>query len=251
MNNLVNESLAQIVRNNYRTAKVLEKFHLDFCCKGKRSLQQACDENKVAMNEVVTELEAVLSAGAPVIDFDKYTPSALIDYIVETHHTYVRNEMPQLYEWLKRVASKHGGRHPEMLKVFDCFAAIKEELELHMQKEELILFPRIKELERLENEGITDTSINSSYFTAPIKMMEQEHDHAGALMEEIRAVTGNYALPADACTTYRISFASLQGFEADLHQHVHLENNVLFPKTVAMTERLNSYGSSCSCALPH
>jgi regulator of cell morphogenesis and NO signaling len=238
MNKLANESLASIVRTNHRAANVLEKYHLDFCCKGKRSLQQACEENNVPVDEVVQTLEDVLKAGNPLVDFDKYSVTALIDYSVQTHHAYVLNEMPQLYAWLQKVASRHGERHPEMLKVFDCFVSIKEELEQHMQKEELVLFPRIKELDKMEKEGLKNLSVNTAYITAPVTTMEQEHEHAGELMEDIRILTNNYTPPADACTTYRLSFASLQAFEADLHQHVHLENYLLFPKAVDLIERL-------------
>ncbi|MBI1779965.1 MAG: iron-sulfur cluster repair di-iron protein [Sphingobacteriales bacterium] len=238
MNNLANESLAKIVKSNFRTASVFEKYHLDFCCKGKRSLQQACDENHVSVNEVVSTLEEVIAGGNPIVDFDKYTVSALIDYIVNTHHAYVLNESPQLYTWLQKVAAKHGERHPEMLKVFSLFHEVKEELMHHMQKEELVLFPRIKELETLEKEGAHAIGRNHTYITAPVSMMEQEHEHAGELLEQIRILTSNYTPPADACTTYRLSFASLQAFEADLHQHVHLENNLLFSKAIALIEKL-------------
>lgn len=240
MSELINESLAQIVRSNHRTASIFEKYHLDFCCKGKRSLLQACEENHLPVNEVVLVLQTVLSSASPIVEFEKYSLSALVDYIVDTHHAYLLNEMPQLYAWLQRVASKHGGRHPEILKVFDLFSTIKEEMEHHMQKEELVLFPRIKELEKLEKEGWKNSSVNISYVTSPVQMMEQEHEQAGAILEEIRNLTNNYTPPADACTTYRISFASLQAFEADLHQHVHLENNILFPKSIALIERLTA-----------
>jgi regulator of cell morphogenesis and NO signaling len=118
-----------------------------------------------------------------------------------------------------------------MLKVFELFAAIKEEMELHMQKEEVILFPRIRETENLVKEG-KEIIINSTYLQAPINMMEQEHDHAGSMMAEIKKLTNNYEPPVDACTTFRLSFAALQAFELDLHQHVHLENNILFPKAL-------------------
>ncbi len=120
-----------------------------------------------------------------------------------------------------------------MLKVFDLFTAVKEEMEMHMQKEETVLFPRIKELEKQLAAG-NKNNLNITYLKSPIIMMEQEHDHAGAAMAEIRQLTNNYNLPADACTTYRLSFAALEAFELDLHQHVHLENNILFPKALQL-----------------
>ena len=141
--------------------------------------------------------------------------------------------MPQILSYLQKVASKHGERHPELLKIFELFAAVKEEMEQHIQKEELILFPRINEMEKMVSEG-TEIRINHTYLQAPINMMEQEHDHAGEMLAEINKLTNNYNPPADACTTYKLSFAALQAFEMDLHQHVHLENNILFPKALQL-----------------
>ena len=141
--------------------------------------------------------------------------------------------MPQILAYLQKAASKHGERHPEMLKVFELFAAVKEEMEQHMQKEEQVLFPRIQETEKWVNEG-KEMLINHTYLQAPVHLMEQEHEHAGALMAEINTLTDNYHPPADACTTYKLSFAALQAFEMDLHQHVHLENNILFPKALQL-----------------
>jgi regulator of cell morphogenesis and NO signaling len=148
--------------------------------------------------------------------------------------------MPAIASYLQKVASKHGGHHPEMLKVFEIFMAVKEEMEQHMQKEEVVLFPRIKELEKQIGIG-NQPRINITYLKAPITMMEHEHDHAGATMADIRKLTSNYNLPADACTTYRLSFAALEAFELNLHQHVHLENNILFPKSLKMFNATGEY----------
>lgn len=235
MNNLSTKSLAQIVNSNHRAASVFEKFHLDFCCKGKRTLQQACTESDLVIDNVVAELEMLEGShnNSETIDFAKMTLTQLSEYIVLTHHSYVKNEMPAILGYLEKVTSKHSDRHPELKKIFQLFAAVKEELEHHMQKEELVLFPRIKDIEQQLAEG-KEIVINSTYLLSPISMMEQEHDHAGSMLAEIRELTNNYQPPADACTTYKLSFASLQAFELDLHQHVHLENNVLFPKALKM-----------------
>ena len=147
--------------------------------------------------------------------------------------------MPQIFAYLQRVSSKHGDRHPEMYKVFEAFNAVKEEMEEHMKKEELILFPRIKSLETLITEK-TELKLNITYLQAPINMMEEEHEQAGKLLAEIRELTNNYAPPDDACTTYRLSFAALKAFELDLHQHVHLENNILFPKAIDLFKKTSS-----------
>ena len=234
MENLISLSLAQIVNNNHQAASVFEKYHLDFCCKGKRSLEQACTEQQLSISEVTEDLENVFTRdnSNTTIDFEKMSLTQLADYIVQTHHAYVKNEMPQIHVYLQKVSSKHGERHPELYKIFQTFAAVKEEMEGHMKKEELILFPRIKELQKLADNENGQLQLNISYLQSPITVMEQEHDHAGNLLNDIRILSNDYFPPQDACTTYRLSFAALKAFELDLHQHVHLENNILFPKAI-------------------
>lgn len=235
MEELMTKSLAQIVNSNHRAANVFEKYHLDFCCKGKRTLEQACTESEIKVEEVLSELgktEQSNSSSIP-INYNSMSLAKLIDYIIATHHSFVKKEMPVILGYLERVATKHGDRHPEMKKVLELFAAVKEEMEHHMQKEELVLFPRIKEIERQLAEG-KEIVINSTYLLSPINMMEQEHDHAGTMLAEIRELTLNYNPPIDACTTYRLSHATLEAFEQDLHQHVHLENNILFPRALLL-----------------
>jgi regulator of cell morphogenesis and NO signaling len=238
MNELKTKSLAQIVNENYQAASVFEKYHLDFCCKGKRSLLQACEEGKLSTDELVAALQEAVNANdnAVPVNFSLLPLSQLADYIVSTHHEFAKKEMPQILAYLQRVASKHGSRHPEMAEVLGLFMALKEEMEYHMEKEELTLFPRIKELERQINAG-ADLNFSINYVQAPVQVMEQEHDHAGGILAEIRELTRQYNLPADACTTYRLSFAALEAFEKDLHQHVHLENNILFSKAIELFKK--------------
>jgi len=226
-------SLAQIVNNNHQAASIFEKYHLDFCCKGKRSLEQACTEQQLSLLKVTEDLENIITKNNnSTVDFEKMNLTQLVDYIVQTHHAYVKNEMPQIYAYLHKVSSKHGERHPELYKIFQTFSAVKEEMEGHMKKEELILFPRIKELQKLADNENANLQLNITYLQSPITVMEQEHDHAGNLLNDIRILSNDYTPPQDACTTYRLSFAALKAFELDLHQHVHLENNILFPKAI-------------------
>lgn len=244
MEELMTKSLAQIVNTNHRAASVFEKYHLDFCCKGKRTLEQACTESELKIEEILSELEKTEqgnSCSVPV-NYEKMSLSQLTSYIIATHHSYVKKEMPAILGYLQKVASKHGGLHTEMIKVLEIFSAVKNEMEHHMQKEEVILFPRIKETERQLAEG-TEIIINNTYLLSPISMMEQEHDYAGSAMAEIRQLTNNYNPPDDACTTYKLSLAALNTFELDLHQHVHLENNILFPKALKL------FGEPNQCSL--
>jgi len=241
MENLNSLSLAQIVNSNHKAASVFEKYHLDFCCKGKRSLQQACFEQQLQLNDVVNDLETVFEEkGNGKTDFQEFSLSRLCDYIVNTHHAYVKSELPQIYAYLLKVSSKHGERHPELYKIFDAFAAIKEEMENHMKKEEKILFPRIQEIEKAFESNNAFIQLSLTYLQGPIIVMEQEHDHAGSLLNDIRILSNNYTAPQDACTTYRLTFAALQAFEIDLHQHVHLENNILFPRAIALFKKLET-----------
>jgi len=242
MGNLISLSLAQIVKNNHKAATVFEKYHLDFCCKGKRSLEQACTEQQLSLSQVTGDLENIFTKdnNRAAIDFEKMNLTQLSDYIVQTHHAYVKNEMPQIYAYLQKVSSKHGERHPELYKIFQTFAAVKEEMEGHMKKEELVLFPRIKELQKLADNENAQLQLNIGYLQSPITVMEQEHDHAGNLLNDIRIFSNDYTPPQDACTTYRLSFAALKAFELDLHQHVHLENNILFPKSISLFENLQT-----------
>ena len=234
-------TLAQIVNSNHKAATVFEKYHLDFCCKGKRSLAQACTEQQLTLSEVTGDLQQVFAnAGNGKLEFEKMSLTQLCEYIVQTHHAYVKNEMPQIFAYLQKVTSKHGDRHPELNRIFQTFAAVKEEMEGHMKKEELILFPRIKELEKIASVDNGQFQMNIGYLQSPINVMENEHDHAGTQLNEIRILTNDYTAPQDACTTYRLSFAALQAFEIDLHQHVHLENNILFPKAIELFRKLEA-----------
>lgn len=229
MTNIAQQTLAGIVINDHRAATVLEKYHLDFCCKGKRTLADACSEKGLSSDEIVTELESINEPlNSKQMPFGEMTAEQLIAHIVIHHHFYVKQIMPQLYNHIEKVATKHGDRFPWMIDVFRLFAEIRDEMTMHMQKEELILFPAIKKAERAfvnrETIGAEAGIINGA-----VNVMENEHDIAGEIMFQIRGLTNNYREPADACTTFKISLAELKAFEEDLHRHVHLENNILFP----------------------
>jgi regulator of cell morphogenesis and NO signaling len=242
MNELITQSLAQIATGNHRSAAVFEKYHLDFCCKGKRSLETACAEKNLPVEDIVKELVALtvnergITSGFP---FEKLSMTQLSEYIVEHHHQYVKTELPQLFAYAQKVAAKHGERHPELFGVFDRVVSLREELESHLIKEEQILFPRIREIEQVSAMETPQAVVALQYLQSPIDVMEHEHDNAGTLMAEIRSLTNDYTVPADGCTTYKLLYASLHAFEADLHQHIHLENNLLFPKSVLLLSQLN------------
>ncbi|HKH59821.1 MAG TPA: iron-sulfur cluster repair di-iron protein [Flavitalea sp.] len=238
MTTLYSKSLAQIVNENHKTAYVFEKYHLDFCCKGKRLLRQACEEIRVPVEQVIADLENVTGDSKISVDFDKMSLTQLAEYIVLTHHDYVKRELPLIYSYLQKVASRHGDRHPELLAVLNAFLELQEDMIQHMEKEEIILFPRIRMIELYSHDN-SEVQLNRLYLESPITVMEQEHENAGDLLSQMRELTNNYSLPADACTTYKLCFAALKAFEMDLHQHIHLENNILFPKTIKLFNTLN------------
>jgi regulator of cell morphogenesis and NO signaling len=161
--------------------------------------------------------------------------TSLVDHIVTTHHAYLREEFPRLTKMTERVAQVHGERHSELPEVRDVFAALRNELEMHMQKEEQILFPMIKQL---DSGGAGGAAGHCGTIANPINMMEQEHDSAGDALGTLRKLTGGFAVPVDACNTYRVMLDSLAKLEVDLHQHIHKENNILFPKALAAETRV-------------
>jgi regulator of cell morphogenesis and NO signaling len=239
-NELFSKTLAQIVNENHKAATIFKKYELDFCCRGKRSLQVACKEGQLPAETIAEELSLALNGNESTpVDFDKLSLTELADHIVLTHHSYTKKELPQIFYYLQKVSSKHGDRHNELYAIFQKFSELKDDMETHMQKEELILFPQIKELENTTHRS-RHGAINIGI---PITVMEDEHEHAGNLLKEIRNLSDNYNPPADACTTYRLGFAALQAFEEDLHRHVHLENNVLFPRAIKLSEP----GQDCQC----
>jgi regulator of cell morphogenesis and NO signaling len=239
MEDISNKTLAQIVTDHYQTARVFENYGLDFCCKGKRPLADACAEKQVPVEQVLKELYEVLKSEEKANDFTtSMSLTELVEYIVRVHHTYVKLNLPLISNYLLRVVSKHGDAFPYMKEVSVLFAELKEEFEQHMIKEEKVLFPRIK---LLELNAAENTQTN--YLAGPIDVMEEDHEHAGLIMQKIRELTNNFTAPEQACTTFRLTLETLKAFEADLHQHVHLENNILFPKA------LQAFSAPVSCSI--
>lgn len=228
MTAIKDQTLANIVSNNHQTVSILEKHNLDFCCKGKRTLTEACTEKNLDIETLVHELENSTEIKQNTMPFTLMTADQLISHILIHHHFYVKQSMPTIISHLERVAGKHADRFPNMVEVLCLFREVEAEMTLHMHKEEVILFPRIKEVEQAAAAG-QQNKFPEGYINGPIKIMEMEHEHAGDALSRIRELTNNYIPPADACTTFIVSLAELKEFEEDLHKHVHLENNLLFP----------------------
>lgn len=230
------QTLASIVSQSFRAARVFEKYHLDFCCKGKRSLAEACQQQNISLEMVEDELNEVVQPFAAIGDqlFTEMSLTQLIGYIILKHHFYVKQAMPIIYQHIEKVAHKHGDNFPYMKEVLMKFEELKLDMEAHMKKEEEILFPRIQYMDKLTAVERNEISVIAASIDGPIAMMEQEHDIAGELMEEIRLLTSDFTPPESACTTFKLCLAELKEFEEDLHRHVYLENHLLFPKAKLM-----------------
>jgi regulator of cell morphogenesis and NO signaling len=233
-----NETLGNIVAADYRAAAVLERFGMDYCCGGRQTLSEACRDRAVELNELLEALDGLPAGETAGVQPAEWPLDALVDHIVSTHHEYVKTTIPVLAARTAKIAAVHGELSPELPEVARHFAEVAEGMVLHMHKEEHLLFPYVRALVAADRTG---RRIGGSPFGTvenPIRMMEVEHQDAGDEMRMIRELTHDYAVPDHACATYRACLAELEAFERDLHRHVHLENNILFPGAVALERRL-------------
>lgn len=228
-------TIGEYVAQDFRTAAVFTKYGIDFCCRGHRSLEEVCAKNEINEAQLLAELNTVLeSKDDSGIDFKSWPLDLLIDYIEKTHHRYVVEKTPVLLQFLDKLCNVHGSQHPELFEVNELFKGSATELAMHMKKEETILFPFIKEMIEATKTHETISQPHFGSVNNPIAMMMDEHDNEGVRYREIAALTNNYTPPEDACNTYRVTFSMLEEFEQDLHKHIHLENNILFPKVKAL-----------------
>lgn len=225
-------TVGEIVAHDYRTAEVFKRFGIDFCCGGKKPLSKVCQDKGVAIEELQEALLALdASPVTATLPFDEWDLPFLAEYIVNVHHQYVRVKVPLIIQYAEKVARVHGERYPENMKIAELFMDLGHALLLHLQKEEEILFPYIKNLAQSETNPVLAAAFSVN---GPIQVMEMEHEEAGELMDDIRQLSHDFTPPEGACNTYRVLYSLLQEFEEDLHQHVHLENNILFPKVIAL-----------------
>jgi regulator of cell morphogenesis and NO signaling len=226
-------TLRDIVTENFNTASVLEKYGLDFCCKGGVTLEEACKAKGLNRGKVAAELSEVIYEESSQRYFQWELPF-LIDYILNNHHSYVKNQIPLINLHLEKVVSAHGDRHPEVKEVEGIFHEQSQALGNHMMKEEKILFPFIKQLAESHKIGNELPIAQFGSVSAPIAVMLAEHDDVGNALAHIRELLLDYTPPNDACTTMRLLYHELDAFEHDLHKHVFLENAILFPKATRM-----------------
>lgn len=233
------QTLASIALSHHEYIPVLERYSLDFCCRGKETLAEACKKKNLAISIVINEMMQSVKETKTQMPFTEMNADQLISYILIHHHFYVKTSVGTIQGHIEKIVTKHGDTFPYMHKVLKLFKEVIEELLPHMEKEEKILFPRIKEMAASLGQNQC-TAFSPEFINAPIQMMETEHDNAGQLLFEIRKLTNQYTPPEDACTTHRVCLEELKAFEEDLHQHVHLENNILFPMAKKMVSTVSN-----------
>jgi regulator of cell morphogenesis and NO signaling len=238
MNISEQKTVAEVVTENIKAAHVFKKHGIDFCCGGGITIEKACAKNGVDYAILGKELEEIDENVPKAYNYDSWDLSFLIDYIINTHHSYVEENIPILLQYAAKVANVHGHHYKEVVEINELVIAIAKELAVHMKKEENLLFPYIKQMDIADKQELKLETPSFETANKLIDSMENEHDNAGDIFKQIAILSDNYSPPKEACNTFRALYAKLQEFEEDLHQHVHLENNILFPKTIKLEQKL-------------
>jgi regulator of cell morphogenesis and NO signaling len=234
-----NTIVGDIVRSNFKTAQLFEKNNIDFCCGGGITVAEACKNANIDPNQFLPEIEQVLLVSDPDSKYiEGLELGELSDYIVKRHHSYVRENIPFLKQKLQKLCDVHGENHPELFEVNKLFSETAGNLTMHMQKEEMILFPYIRNMVKQKQGGPKTAQLGN--VLGPIEVMNLEHQAEGERFEKIGALTNNFTTPADGCNTYQVTFKTLQDFEQDLHRHIHLESNILFKKAIDIEKELTT-----------
>jgi regulator of cell morphogenesis and NO signaling len=223
------------------STRLFETLKIDYCCGGNQPLTDACEAAGVEVDNVIAMLTALSrtdTTGKDTLDFQQLSPTELINHILETHHVFTKSEMDRLTALIAKVSTVHSANHPELFKVANLFQQLCEDLRPHMFKEEQVLFPYIVALEAARTNHGHHPFAPFGTVNNPVRMMMMEHETAGSILHELRALTSDYKPPADACTSYETLYRVMDEFEKDLYQHIHLENNLLFPKSIEL-ERMN------------
>ena len=227
----ISDTVGEIVRDRPSLSRLFEQAKVDYCCGGKKTLDEACRNKGIDPQTFLAQLEVIANSNTEIeMNVATLSLTKLADHIEQTHHAYLHTELPRLEKMVTKVAAVHGEKELRLHQIKDIFLAVSQELETHLQKEEKILFPMIRQLES----SATVPSFHCGTIANPVHQMEFEHDEAGIALSQLRQLTDNYTPPEWACNTYRAMLNGLLNFEQDMHQHIHKENNVLFPKAIAL-----------------
>lgn len=239
-----NSIIGDLVAQDYRTASVFKEYSVDFCCNGNRTIANACERKKINPANMILKLEkATEENNESTVEHNSWPIDLLADYIEKKHHRYVEQKILEIKPYLDKVTRVHGENHPELHEIKQLFYDSADELTKHMKKEELILFPFVRKLVKYQS---TDEKPASPQFVSihhPIEMMKHDHDTEGERFRKIDKLSNHYQPPQDACNTYKVTFSLLKEFEEDLHLHIHLENNLLFPKAIEMEKKFEFTGA--------
>jgi len=239
MSVITEKTVRELALESPAATRVLEKLGIDYCCGGNQSLEQACRAANLPVDQVLDFLEMAEQTARgeqKAHDWQREPLADLVAHIKDTHHKYTREEIARLGPLLEKVCSVHGKNHPELLHIRATFTGLAQELTMHMMKEEMVLFPYIARMEEavIQHEPVLPARFGS--VQNPVSMMEHEHEAAGNALRAMRKASDAYVPPTDACISYQTLYQALSEFEADLHQHIHLENNILFPRAIAMEQ---------------
>lgn len=231
--------IGEIVAHNYRYASLFKIFDIDYCCNGNKTIEEAAKEKNLDVSEFVEQL--IFSLGISNQDellFNKWPIDQLAEHIEKKHHRFVEKSISELKPYLEKICKVHGAEHPELFEINSLFNKAAAELTAHMKREELVLFPYIKKMNQSANNGEKIKQAHFGSIENPIEMMKHDHTEEGERFRKIKTLSNGYVAPQDACNTYKVTFALLKEFEDDLHLHIHLENNILFPKAIKMEKEL-------------
>ena len=238
-----NASVAEVVTQYPQTRRILEEMGIDYCCGGKRPLKDACNQAGLSWQDVISKLQEPIeqsqSGEHPPNNWAEVSLSELVEHIIAEHHAYLKENLPRLKGLANKVYNAHKSQHGEMIQqLIQAFETLRTDIEMHLSKEEQILFPLIKETEAfVSNQGPRPT-VHCGTVENPICQMEVEHDAAGNILAQMRKITSEYQLPDDACESFNALYVGLKELEKDLHEHIHLENNILFPKAIELEKNV-------------
>ena len=239
LHELKEKKVGELVKEDIKTAHVFKKYGIDFCCGGGVSIEHAGKKQNVSIEDLVNDLLKIDNNLPQSQDYDHWPLDVLSDHIITTHHSYVEESIPLVLAYAHKVAQVHGEHHPPVIEILRLFTEVARELSSHMLKEEMVLFPYIKHLMAAKQSDNFPRPPHFGTVENPIHMMEMEHESAGTLLKEIATYSNNYTPPDWACNTFKALYAKLDEFEQDLHLHIHLENNILFPKAIQLEKELS------------
>lgn len=238
MENIDDKTVAEIVTENIKTADIFKKNGIDFCCGGHVKVEEVCIKKGIDYNTIKDEILKLALDSSVTKDYASWDLGFLADYILNTHHKYVAEANKLIIEYSDRVAKVHGHHYTEVVEINKLFHALANQLNMHMHKEEMILFPHIKDLALAKRSGTKVFPPPFGTIQNPINMMEAEHDDAGDILKRIGQLSNNFTPPPEACNTFRALFNKLEEYQNDLFHHIHLENNILFPKAIELEKSL-------------